>query len=228
MRGRIYTKKIKKIAEQWRARGKSYKEIKDLLNIPKSTLSTWFGKKFPGIFDKKKQLIHLARIRPLAIEAKNRKIEQKQIILREKISQEIKTYPLNNIGLLKSILSALYWAEGAKYKGVSGLKFVNTDPILLNFYISLLRKCYKINETKFRIRLHLHYYHNIRNTKKFWSDLLDVPLNQFTSVYIKKRSKKKRFRKNFMGICFINYLNSGIRKELMELNNQLQKIITKK
>lgn len=221
MRGRIYGENIKKKAEKLRASGKTYKEIRDLLNIPKSTLSNWLSKKFSGVFSKEKQLSHLAKIRPLAADAKKREREEKQTILRKKVSKEAKTYPLNNIGLLKSVLSALYWAEGAKHKGVSGLKFVNTDPKLAKFYITILRKCYKLDEVKFRIRLHLHYYHGIREAKKFWSNLLNIPLNQFTGVYVKKRSRKKRFRKNFMGICFINYLDSNIRKELLELANQL-------
>jgi len=221
MRGCVYGENLKKKAEKLRASGKTYKEIRDLLNIPKSTLSNWFSKKFSGIFDREKQLSHLAKIRPLAADAKKREKEKKQAILIKKISKEVKNYPLKNIGLLKSILSALYWAEGAKHEGVSGLRFVNTDPKLAKFYIALLRKCYKLDEAKFKIRLHLHYYHGIREAKKFWSDLLNIPLNQFTGIFIKKRSRKKRFRKNFMGICFINYSDSNIRKELLELTNQL-------
>ena len=222
MRGRVYNKKIKESAEKLRASGKTYKEIRDSLGLPKSTLSSWLGKKFPGIFDKKAQLIHLEKIRPLAAEAKKKNREREMKILTERVSREIKNYPLNHLGLPKSILAILYWAEGAKYEGVSGLKFVNTDPDLAKFYVNLLRKCYKIEESKFRIRLHLHYYHSVGQTKKFWSKLLNIHPTQFKSAYIKKRSRKKRFRKNFMGICFINYLDSNIRKELMELNNQLQ------
>ncbi|MDP3758171.1 MAG: hypothetical protein Q8Q86_00475, partial [Candidatus Daviesbacteria bacterium] len=89
----------------------------------------------------------------------------------------------------------------------------------------LLRKCYKIDEEKLRIRLHLHYYHRIKTAKKFWSDLLKIPLDKFGKIYIKKRSKRKRFRKNFMGICFINYLDSNVRKEVLEIGYQLQKIL---
>jgi len=222
MRGDIYDNKIKKEAKHLRATGKTYSEIKLLLNIPKSTLSNWLSKKYSGVFNKKAQLIHLSKIRPIAAAAKKKRSEIKKEILREKIAKEIKSYPLNHQGFLKSILAILYLAEGAKYEGVSGLKFVNTDPNLSQFYINLLRTCFVIDESRFRIRLHLHYYHKLKKSKEFWSKLLNVPLNQFQSVYIKKRSRKKRFRKNFMGICFINYLDSTIRKELLELANQLQ------
>ena len=199
MRGHIYNKKIKERAKKLRAKGKTYKEIGNLLNVPKSTLSTWFGKKWPGIFNKKAQIIHLAKIRPLAIAAKKKIKEREQRVLREKTCKEIKSYPLSHIGLLKSMLAMLYWAEGSRRGSVSGLRFTNTDPDLTHLYITLLRKCYETDETKFRIRLHLHYYHKIRKVRKFWSELLAIPENQFGSIFIKKRSRKKRFRKNFMG-----------------------------
>lgn len=147
--------------------------------------------------------------------------------MRNKISQEIKKYPLKDFGFLKSMLAVLYWAEGSKYEGVSGLQFTNTDPDLAKFFITLLRKCYKLNESKFRIRLHLHYYHKARESKRFWAKLLRIPLDQFASVYVKKRSRKKRFRKNFMGICLMRYLDSNVRKDLMEINHQLLLSCTK-
>lgn len=227
MRGTIYNEKIKNEAEQLRKAGISYGDIKKTLNIPKSTLSVWFSKKFPYKFDKKAQAEHLKNIRPLAMAAKKKRTEEEARNIQEKIGQEIKKYPLTNIGFLKSILAGLYWAEGAKYKGVSGLKFVNTDPNLTHLYITLLRKCYDLDEGRFRIKLHLHYYHNKKEGKNFWSKLLNIPETQFANPYIKKRSKKRRFRKNFMGICFINYLNSNIRKELLELGKQLHENIIK-
>lgn len=228
MRGRFYDKAIKKKAEKLRSERKSYREITKLLEIPKSTLSEWLGKKYPGLFNRKAQLLHLARVRPLAIAAKKAVAIRQKAALREKVHREISAYPWRQTGFLKSILAALYWAEGAKHKGVSGLKFVNTDPKLALFYITLLRKCYKLDEAKFRIRVHLHYYHNITAARNFWSELLQIPLGQFGRIYIKKRSKTKRFRQNFKGICLISYLDSAIRKELLEIAFQLQENLSKR
>ncbi|MFY9493109.1 MAG: hypothetical protein WAP55_01360 [Minisyncoccia bacterium] len=226
MRGKVYGVDTRRKAEKLRSKGKSYKDITDKLDIPKSTLSGWLGEKYPGVFDRKAQLLHLARIRTLAKTVKIAERKKREKILRDKITPEISRYPLRDPGFWKSLLVMLYWAEGAKYKGVSGLKFVNTDPNLALFYISLLRRCYKINNDKFRIRLHLHHYHNTSSSKKFWSNLLEVPQNQFGKIYFKKRSKTRRFRKNFMGICFISYLDSDIRKELLEIARQLKDKIT--
>ena len=225
MRGKYYDKKIKRKAKLLRLEGKTYKEIKDQLSIPKSTLSTWFSAKIKTPFNKKAQLIHLRKIRPLAIEAKKRKKENELKELQDKINREINFFPFKNIGFHKAMLAMLYWAEGSKHDRVSGLKFANTDPRLAKLYIALLRKCFKIDESKFRIRVHIHYYHKKTVVKEFWSDLLNIPQAQFTSIYVKKRSRKKRFRKNFMGICLINYLDSQLRKEILETAFKIQKII---
>ncbi|KKW38989.1 MAG: hypothetical protein UY89_C0035G0014 [Parcubacteria group bacterium GW2011_GWA1_54_9] len=114
----------------------------------------------------------------------------------------------------------LYWAEGAK-SDMTGLRFVNTDPVLAKLYISLLRSTYALDERRIRIRLHLHYYHKHREAITFWSKLLKVPNSQFGKIYVKKRSVQRRFRKNFQGICFINYFDGAIRRELLSLGQQV-------
>lgn len=222
MRGTLYTKEIKRAVENWRSKGKTYTEIKEKFGVPKSTLSVWFSKKYAGIFTREKQFAHLERIRPLATAAVKKRNELRQEMVRQKINLETKKYPFDDIGLQKSILASLYWAEGAKYDKVSGLKLTNTDPALVSLFLALLRKCYTLDESRLRVYLHLHYYHKIKPTRRFWSDTLHIPTSQFAKVYIKKRSVTKRFRKNFMGICSLCYFDSNIRRELMEITKQLQ------
>ncbi len=219
MRGTFYTKDTKKLVEQWRGKGKTYSEITRRFNVPKSTLSTWLNKKYKGMYNQERQLAHLAKARPLALAAIQRRIEKGNTLIREQVSREIETYPLAEVGLQKSILASLYWAEGSK--SGAGLKFANTDPDVHHLFITLLRKCFRPDESKFRVHIYVHHYHSIKECKKFWSELLKVPQTQFWKVYIKKRSTTKRFRKNFMGICFVYHSDSKLRKEIMELAHQL-------
>lgn len=232
MHGRFYTKRDKEKVKQLLLTGRSYREIKKLLDIPKSTISTWFGKTLKRPINAQSRRKHFARIHKLASIALKKKWKMKREeeaqFLKNKIESEIKIYPFGNIGFYKSLLAMLYWAEGEKSERGSGTKFTNTDPNLAKLYVTLLKKCYDIDETKFSVRLYLHYYHSIKKAKKFWSKTLNIPLSQFyNKIYIKKRSKTKRFRKNFAGICFIYYANTKIRKELLELGHYLEKIITK-
>ena len=209
---------------------KSYREITQLTGVPKSTISTWFAKTIAKPWNKKTQREHLINIRKIAAVALQKKWDeyrkQRNKITRERVQKELPSYPWNNLGFYKSLLAMLYWAEGAKHKGASGPKFVNTDPGLMLLYITLLRKCYKIDEAKLRARIHIHHYHSPSEIKNFWSHTLTIPLTQFGKVYIKKRSKTRRFRRNFSGICFVYYGDSMIRKELMELGSTLGHIIT--
>src|SRR3989338_5878558 len=221
MRGTLYTQETKRLVEQARSQGKSYSEITRLFKVPKSTLSTWLNKKYASMYSKEKQLAHLAKARPFALAAVQRRIEQVNKRITENVASEFKKYPLSEIGLQKSILASLYWAEGAKSPKMSGLMLANTDPKMIRLFATLLRKCYPIDERKFRVRLHVHYYHPVRKTRAFWSKIANVPLSQFNKVYLKKRSLTKRFRKNFMGICFLKYSDSNIRKELLAITEQL-------
>lgn len=230
MRGKFYTQKDKEKVKQLLLTGKSYGEIGKLLGVPKSTISTWFGKTLKRPIDKEIRRKHFARIHKLASIALKKNWEEKHKkeaqLIKEKVEKELREYPLENIGFYKSLLAMLYWAEGSRHKNAS-TEFVNTDPNLMLLYVALLRKCYNINESKFSVRLRVHYYHSKRKVKNFWSKLLNIPLNQFSKVSIKKRSKTKRFRKNFAGICCVRYKDSNIRKELMEVGSSLQEFITK-
>ncbi|MEA3452735.1 MAG: hypothetical protein U9Q96_00070 [Patescibacteria group bacterium] len=228
MRGKIYTKSEKEKVKQLLLAGKTYSQIRAILGVPKSTISTWFGKTLKKPINKKIRREHFDRIQKLASAAIKKKWEQKRkeeiILIKTRMEEELKNYPLNNISVYKSLLAMLYWAEGTKKIGP--LTFTNTDPNLSYFYITLLRKCYVLDEKRFRIWLRVHYYHSIKDTKKFWSELLEIPVGQFYKISIKKRGKTKKFRKNFAGICTIRYLDSSIRKELEEIGSILQKIIT--
>ena len=114
----------------------------------------------------------------------------------------------------KALLAMLYWAEGAKGRN-DIVNFANTDPQLTELFIFLLRESYQLDESKFRVRIHLHYYHNEARVKKFWSELLNIPISQFGKTYWKKRGTNKIYRKNEAGICFVRYNSMALKEEIM-------------
>ena len=225
MPGKTYAKETRSLARKMRAARKTYREISAETGVPKSTLSTWLHVDFPFEMNPENQKIHLARIRKLAVSAIKSRVSIEKEKLQKKIKAEIADYPYANIGFSKSILACLYWAEGTKTEKSSELKFANTDPELMLYFLSLLRKCFSIQESRFKVYLQVHYYHEITATKKFWSTHLGIPLNQFGKVYIKPRSKKKRFRKNSMGICYLTYGDVRLRREILEIAHQLPSLL---
>lgn len=227
MRGKIYSKQEKEDVKRMVIQGKSYNEIAKVLGVPKSTTSTWFGKTLKRPRTREEMLDHLSIIRKLAgpaLKKKWREKNQKEMsIIKNRIQGELMGQHLKNPLLMKSMLSMLYWAEGTKKS--CGVNFANTDPELMLLFITLLRNCFKLDENKFKIGLHIHYYHSPKKTKAFWSNLLNIPPKHFYKIYIKKRSKAKKFRKNFAGICFVYYKNNLIKKEILEFGFGLQKNI---
>lgn len=212
---KAYTAEIRLQAESMRKEGKTYAQIREKVHVSKSTLSSWLGEKFSGIFDRQAQLTHLKRARLLsAARLRGEKIAR-DTVSAARGAATAALLPVNDISFQKSLIAILYWAEGAKNGGT--LKFVNTDPRLAKLYITLLRSCFPIDERKIRIRLHLHYYHDKKKSVQFWSRLLRVPPTQFGKLYVKKRSATKKFRQNFMGICFISYSDTPLIKEVLGL-----------
>lgn len=202
-----------------RQHGATYSGIYKELRVPKSTLNLWF-KDLPHpnhmyFIDQKSWL---AAIRKLSAAANRKKRQDGMARISQKVKKEIEEWKLlKSMETQKSLLSMLYWAEGQKLPETgTPVKFANTDPKLVLLFLTLLRSCYQLDETKLRIQIHVHWYHNQRKVQRFWSKLLNVDETLFNKIYVKQRSKTKRFRKNFAGICFVIYHSVNLRREIVE------------
>lgn len=222
-----YAVDLKSRVAKLRSTGKTYAEIQKVFSIPKSTLSVWLGKRYRGVFDRNAQLEHLKRARLIAARILRERKIQRDSISEAKGIDAARLLPLQDVGFRKSLLAMLYWAEGSKHKKASGLTFTNTDPRLAVLYITLLRSCFLIDEKRLRIRLHVHHYHNKKEAVRFWSQLLHVSPDQFGKLHVKKRSTRRKFRRNFMGICFISYGNTSMLKEVLAFGYAIQDLINK-
>lgn len=208
---------LRQKARALRIKGHSYNKISKLLSIPKSTLHYWVYDlpKSPFQLNPKLQLAHLAKIRILAQRVlRDQKLNRIEAI-RQKVLQDVKGFPLENVGVQKALAAVLYWAEGTKTER-SIFQFANTDPALSLLFLTLLKNGYDVSTENIKIRLHLHHYHNVSKARRFWAKVLDIPESQFEKIFIKSRKNTKRKRKNFAGICFIRY-----RKGAEELKQRL-------
>ena len=219
-----WSQDIKNSAVRLRKQNLSYGEIIKRLGVSRSTLFTWIGgMKRPGYITASDMRLHMKRIQKLATIAIRRERVERLEAITSRVKKEVSLFPVNNIVYLKSMLSMLYWAEGSKGRGQ--IVFANTDPKLALLFLTMLRKVYRIDESKLRVRLHLHSYHNVDQSTKFWSDLLKISESKFGKIYIKERSKTKKFRENFAGICFIKYYSENLRFEILEVADQIAKKI---
>lgn len=210
---RYITDDVKKKAISLRREGISIGTIARDLNVAKSTAYEW-TKNIEGAarYAQLGRERWIKELQPLGALGQKKKREKKIIQIIEEVQKELEQLQLTP-GLEKTVLTLLYWAEGSKGRGM--LKFANTDPRLMSLFIALLRKSYVLDEQKFRVALQLHWYHNDKKVRKFWSELLKIPEFQFYKIYHKKRSKERVFRKNIGGICFLQYNSDTLRERIV-------------
>jgi len=82
-------------------------------------------------------------------------------------------------------------------------------------FVDLMRKCYKIDESKFRCTVQCRADQNIKELEFFWSKTTDIPLKQFYKARVDKRTIGQISRKkDYKGVCRIDYFSSALDLEL--------------
>jgi hypothetical protein len=77
--------------------------------------------------------------------------------------------------------TALYAGEGAKRDG--SVRFANTDPRMILFFVGWLRFFFAIDESRLRERLYLHDGLDLNDATTFWAKLTSIPIEQFGAPY---------------------------------------------
>ena len=111
----------------------------------------------------------------------------------------------------KLACALLYWCEGEKKGGA--VRFTNSDPVMIQTFLNLFRQSFKLDESKFRICLHLHSYHNQQKQKKFWSGITNIPVEQFQKIYTKPNQGKNK-KKDYQGCVSLRYHDWQVAKEI--------------
>ena len=115
----------------------------------------------------------------------------------------------------------LYWCEGGKTEKAK-LSFINSDPILVRYFVDNFRKAFDVDESRFRPMIHIHNYHNADTQTKFWSDITKIPVSQFTKPY-NKPNTGKRIKKDYQGCISLRYYGRKVREEMMFLIDEISK-----
>ena len=192
----------KQIAIRLRKAGKSYKEIRDLLHIPKSTISDWlrseaWSGKIRDTLAKQARLESKIRIRNL-LAAKKSSLTQIYEEARQEALTEfaaLKFHPLFIAAL------SLYWGEGDKVsRGL--VRLANTDGLMIKLFVNFLSDICGVSEN--RIKVSLLIYPDLEETacKLYWANQTGLPQENFTKVIqIVGRHKTKRLQ---YGVCTVS------------------------
>jgi hypothetical protein len=195
-----------------RSQGMSYSQIKKILNLSKSTLSTWL-RDYP---------LSKNRIRELR-DCSEHRIEKFRVTMKEKKDKKLKEIyqcqksiilPLTNREFFMLGLG-LYWGEGTKCRQ-EGLSISNTDPAIIKTFIYWLNKNLGVPRNKMRIALQLYSDMDIEKEMQFWSEELKMPLLQFIKPYVKTNSSLRINHKGSFGhgTCNIRMYNVPLAQKI--------------
>jgi hypothetical protein len=174
--------------------GKSYKEISQELNVPKSTISGWFF----SLTGEEKRKIKAFRINNWRNSVKDFQISLRQKTLAtEKAIEEENSEKINCINKkdLLFIGASLYWAEGSKSNRWQ-IQFSNSDPEMIRLMMKFFAEVCGIKREKFYMQMIL--YKNLDESKalKYWSRITNIPKHQFKKAcYSQSRSSQRKRNK---------------------------------
>ena len=218
----------KEEAIKLRRRGTSIKKIEARLGIPRSTLSGWLKNVYLSSKHKRKLLNDwkngLIQARKAAVRWHN---GQKEIRLQnaETAAQEtLSALDVKKKEVLDLAFAMLYLGEGMKGSATS---MGNSDPLILKFFIAALLQNYDIDKSKIKCDLHLRADQDPKKLKRYWSKELGLPLSNFLSVSIDKRTVGSKTYPYYKGVCVLRCGSVAIQRKLLYLSRKFcQEVIT--
>ncbi len=212
----VYSKRMKVNVIALREKGGSINSIALQTGLAKSTVSVWVrGVVLPRNIQLKLRDRQLKGWKKghAAVQAR-RSADQ---TAREKgslrvISQLSKKWSRESFQLYAALL---YWCEGGKQTN-DGIRFANSDPLLVQSFLQCLRAGFEIDESKFRILVHLHEYHDPDVQLVYWSEITGIPSEQFMKSYVKPHTGKRK-KKGYPGCISVRYSSSALVLTLQSL-----------
>lgn len=215
-------RKDKLEAFKLRKEGKNYREIKEILGIPKGTLSFWF-KNFDWSSDLSKlnhtfnystekiRLMHEARAKQL------KELYELALVEAHKDFQGCKKEALFAAGLM------VYAGEGDHSVNNNLVRLANTNPDVITVFRSFLEKYYPEMHKKIRISILLYPDLNDEKCLQWWSDSLKITRDSFHKpVHIIGRHKARRLQ---YGVASLIISNKFFKTKLLELERMALKYL---
>jgi len=181
-------------AIELRKDGCSIRDIAKHIDVSKGTVSLWCRdivltpKQIIKLEAKRKEAGLRGSLRAMEIKRRVRMEEEK--LLRDKGIKEIGK--INRRDLFIAGV-AIYWSEGYNYLGDDQVGFTNTNPKMILLMLQWFREICNLSDDRFRfaIRINSRHKNRIKESEKYWSELMNMPLSQFSkTILIKSKSKK--------------------------------------
>jgi len=190
------------LARAFRLLGWSYREVQDLIPVPKSTLSGWCR----GIELSDVQCVAL-KLRTDSVAGIPRDTQWKR---REQVEEISRTARSEARSLMRDPMwmagVVMYWAEGSKT--TKRLEMANGDERALKLFMSWTRR-YLNQAAQFKAALNLHAVNDESGARSYWAKALGLsPVEDFTKTCIKPDGTGHRRNHLLNGVCRVRMLRS--------------------
>ncbi len=88
------------------------------------------------------------------------------------------------------IVSALYWAEGAK----RDFSFTNTDPKMVAVFLTCLRDVFGVKDEEIKVSIRIFEDLIVGEAIKFWSFVVGFDISSTASIHLQTGSKKGKLK----------------------------------
>jgi hypothetical protein len=208
-----------------RRNGKSIKYIEKKLGIPRSTLSGWF--KNIKLTDSQKLNLNkqsrlgLIKARKVAINWHHNERKKRIETAHIEAINTLDHVDFKNGHIQELALAMLYLGEGSKTQQTS---LGNSNPLILNLFIKSIRKLFNVSDNDFRCELHLRNDQDAGQAIRFWSESLNLRIDQFRAVKDKRIVKSKTYS-DYRGVCVARCGRIAIQRQLVHLGEEFCKIV---
>lgn len=203
--------------QELRKQGLSYGAIIKQIHVSKDTISRWCRDIKLTSTQKRKLLENkmYGQRKGSIIAADNKRKER--LLRTKRIFKEAKL----QLGMLSKrdrfiTGIALYAGEGNKNDGDGG--FVNSDPVLIKFMTRWFQEFCSVEMSRLRGAIWIHDNLDEKEAKKFWSELTNIPMEQFHKSYIaKNKQDSRKIRKNIHqnGVFAVRFSDSDKQRRII-------------
>lgn len=184
-----------------RREGFSLGEIIQELHVSQGSVSLWTE----DIQLTESQLLEIERRRKNASTASRAKTFQRR---RDEWKEEGRQHPITPEWIAGCML---YWAEGTKSQ--NHVTFVNTDPDMVKFFLSFLRKYFGLANEKIAMSIFCYTdFRTLEEIQAYWLQKLELEPSCLRKCYVDYdvRSTKKRKTKYPYGVCTVRTCSTEI------------------
>ena len=186
-----------------RKQGYSYSYIQEKLNLSKSTLSYWLRDIVYSPNQYTKDKIGKARSRASEVKSnlKRKSIDEAGVLARKDIV-DFNKRDLFMLGL------GLYMGDGSKTQNM--VRIVNSNPDIIRLAVKWFKDVCGLDESNFRLAIHLHFDNNKASSEKYWNKVTGIPISNFGKMQVDKRVSSHK-KKNLLphGTAHLSIVSNG-------------------